>query len=39
VNEITFVLDGRREYQLLCRRRASADGETCRAFVRSFRLD
>ena len=39
VTEITFVLDGRREYQLLCRRPAEADGDACRAFVRSFVLD
>ena len=39
VDEITFVLDGRREYQLLCRRPAAADGTTCKAFVKSFRLD
>jgi hypothetical protein len=39
VVEITFVLDGRREYELLCRRLASAGTETCDAFVRSFRLD
>lgn len=39
VDEITFVLDGRREYQLLCRRLAAAHGETCKTFVKSFRLD
>jgi len=39
VDEITFVLDGRREYQLLCRRPAAADGSTCSDFVKSFRLD
>jgi hypothetical protein len=39
VTEITFVLDGRREYELLCRRPAAADGEICRAFVGSFELD
>jgi hypothetical protein len=38
VSEITFVLDGRREYELLCRRPAAADGATCSAFVKSFRL-
>jgi hypothetical protein len=39
VSEITFVLDGRREYELLCRRLADAGGETCKTFVKSFRLD
>ena len=39
VSEITFVLDGRREYELLCRRPAAAASDTCAAFVRSFALD
>jgi hypothetical protein len=38
VTEITFVLDGRREYELLCRRPAGAATDTCAAFVKSFRL-
>jgi hypothetical protein len=39
VDEITFVLDGLREYELLCRRAASSDGTTCRRFVGSFARD
>jgi hypothetical protein len=39
VDEITFVLDGRREYELLCRRAAASDGKTCRRFLGSFVLD
>jgi hypothetical protein len=39
VEEITFVLDGRREYELLCRREATAPDETCRRFLASFALD
>jgi hypothetical protein len=38
VEEITFVLDGRREYELLCRRHSTAADETCRRFLASFRL-
>jgi hypothetical protein len=38
VSEITFVLDGRREYELLCRRPTKAGSDTCVAFVRSFEL-
>jgi hypothetical protein len=38
VSEITFVLDGRREYELLCRRPADAGSDTCADFVRSFEL-
>jgi hypothetical protein len=38
VEEITFVLDARREYELLCRRIATATDETCGKFVRSFAL-
>jgi hypothetical protein len=40
VDEITFVLDDVREYELLCRRAAVVNpGNTCGRFVRSFRLD
>jgi hypothetical protein len=39
VDEITFALDGLREYELLCRRAAASDGTTCRRFVGSFALD
>jgi len=38
VEQITFVLDGRREYQLLCRYRAGADSRPCAALASSFRL-
>jgi hypothetical protein len=38
VDEYTFVLSGRREYQLLCRRRASSSDEACRRLVTSFRV-
>ena len=38
VERITFVLDGRREYQLLCRYRAGADVRPCAALGSSFRL-
>ncbi len=38
VSEITFVLDGRREYELLCRRPATTGSGTCAAFVDSFEL-
>jgi hypothetical protein len=34
---ITFVLQGRREYQLLCRRAATADVAPCAELLRSFR--
>jgi hypothetical protein len=34
--EITFVLDDRREYQLLCRRAARADDAACAELLRSF---
>jgi hypothetical protein len=37
--EITFVLDGRREYQLLCRRPSGGSDSACRELVRSFRAD
>jgi hypothetical protein len=35
---VTFVLSGRREYQLLCRRPSDGDDAACRLLVRSFRL-
>jgi hypothetical protein len=35
---VTFVLGGRREYQLLCRRPSDGDDAACRLLVRSFRL-
>jgi hypothetical protein len=38
VQEVTFVLVDRREYQLLCRRASDADAAHCAALVRSFRL-
>jgi len=38
VEQITFVLDGRSEYQLLCRYRAGADVRPCAALGSSFRL-
>jgi hypothetical protein len=38
IAEITFLLDGKREYQLLCRRAASGDGVACRQLVESFAL-
>jgi len=38
VQEISFVLDGRREYQLLCRRPAGGDGDACRVLRESFEL-
>jgi hypothetical protein len=37
LQEITFVLSGRREYQLLCRRKADAEGDACAQLVTSFR--
>jgi hypothetical protein len=39
VDEITFVLDGSHEYELLCRRPAGGDDATCSRFVGSFRLE
>jgi hypothetical protein len=36
--EITFALDGRREYQLLCRRTASGDDAPCVELLRSFHV-
>lgn len=38
VEEITFLLDDRREYELLCRRMASTPDTICRRFRESFRL-
>jgi len=38
VEEITYVLDGREEYELLCRRAASAGDDVCSRFLRSFAL-
>jgi hypothetical protein len=35
--EITFVLQGKREYELLCRRAKGADDSACRKLVASFR--
>jgi hypothetical protein len=36
IDQYTFVLRGRREYQLLCRRAASKGDETCRQLIESF---
>jgi hypothetical protein len=36
--EITFVLDGRREYQLLCRRKADGEDAACKQLLASFDL-
>jgi hypothetical protein len=36
--EITFVLVGRREHQLSCRRPAGAEPEPCEALLETFRL-
>lgn len=38
VEQITFVLHGQREYQLLCRRAAGADDAPCTELLRSFAL-
>jgi hypothetical protein len=38
VEEITFVLRDKREYQLLCRRDADAGRDACKRLVRSFEL-
>ena len=38
VQEITFVLEGRREYQLLCRRGAEDPDDACRQLVETFAL-
>jgi hypothetical protein len=37
IDEYTFVLDGMREYQLLCRRAASEDDKNCRLLVSTFK--
>jgi hypothetical protein len=37
VERTAFILDGRREYQLLCRFEAGADDGACRTLFRSFR--
>jgi len=36
--EITFALDGRREYQLLCRRPTGGDDAPCVELLRSFHV-
>ena len=36
VDEYTFVLRGKREYQLLCRRRSSSGGAFCSRLITSF---
>jgi hypothetical protein len=36
VDEYTFLLRGRREFQLLCRRKSSHGDEACRQLLRSF---
>ncbi len=36
--QITFALDDRREFQLLCRRTASDDDAPCAELLRSFRV-
>lgn len=38
IEEITFAFAGRREYELLCRRAATASDATCRRFVASFKF-
>jgi hypothetical protein len=38
VDEYTFVLRGRREYQLLCRRKASTGAGVCERLIASFSL-
>lgn len=38
VDEYTFVLNGRTEYQLLCRRPAAGDDAPCRQLVATFAL-
>jgi hypothetical protein len=39
VEELTFVLRGKTNYQLLCRRDAGADDAACERLVESFRID
>jgi hypothetical protein len=36
VDQYTFVLSGKREYQLLCRRKSSSKDDFCQALVTSF---
>ncbi len=36
VDQYTFVLRGRREFQLLCRRKASQGDDACRQLITSF---
>ena len=36
VDQYTFVLRGKREYQLLCRRAASKGDATCRQLIETF---
>jgi hypothetical protein len=36
VDEYTFVLQGKREYQLLCRRRESSGADVCDQLVKTF---
>ena len=38
LDEYTFVLRGRREYQLLCRRSAGGDDAACKQLVSTFQL-
>jgi hypothetical protein len=38
LDEYTFVLRGRREYQLLCRRSTGGDNAACVQLVSTFRL-
>lgn len=38
VDQYTFVLRGRREFQLLCRRKASSSDDACKQLLTSFRM-
>ncbi len=38
IDEYTFVLRGRREYQLLCRRASSHGADVCRGLIQSFAI-
>lgn len=38
IEQVTFVLRGRGEYQLLCRRGAKGSDDACSTLVRSFAL-
>jgi len=38
LDEYTFVLRGRREYQLLCRRNAASGADVCRELLRTFAI-